>query len=81
MELCEEQTQKIRKTGQKTAFFMLGGDAIRLKITTSQKAHVWPLASVFTKFQLPFLIWRGIAGRTTLSQGQKRVNSHIFPLN
>ena len=45
-ELCEEQTQKMRKTDQKTT-------SLKLKSRDPQKVHRGLLLNVHTKFQVP----------------------------
>ena len=73
-ELCEEKTQKIRKTKQKTIFLRLWGGVMRLKSRNSQKAHLWLSPSSYIKFQLVSSIRKGNWTKIALSQGQKYKN-------
>ena len=59
-ELCEEQTQKIRKYDQKTTSLVMRGVEMGQKSLDPQKAHLGHLHP----------IWRGDRGETALFGGQ-----------
>ena len=82
-ELCEEQTQKmrkLRKPDQKTIFLRLWGNAMDLKTHNPQKERLGCLMNVYIKFPFPSSIWRGDRRGTVLFQGQKRGKTFISPL-
>ena len=52
-----------------------------LKSRYPQKAYLWHLLNVHTKFQLPSLIWREDRGGQYFFEVKKGEDPHISPIN
>ena len=79
-ESCEEQTQKIRKTYNRTTFSGLWGSTIKLKCWDSHKAHLESLLNAHAEFQLSSSIWEEDWMRTSFFHGQKdKTPSYLHP--
>ena len=77
-QLCEEQTQKIRRPGQTTTSEGLSGGDMGLKSRDPQKVHLGHLLNVHTCFQLPSSIWRAVIRGTNSKNKKKRPKNHFL---
>ena len=75
-EVIRETKLKNKKNPQKK-FSRLWGDIMRKKNRDPENARLWPLLNLYTKFQLPCSIWRGVMPGTNSKNGKNWLKNYV----